>query len=154
MVEPLKHSFDKPWLKRTPMKMVLSACLLFSVLAQAENLPDPTQPSGSQGYQDAGDGGNVGLPKLQSVLISPTAKGRRLAIINGQTLRIGEKLGGAVLIRISETEVALRNGQNVQVVKLFPDGEKRATKVEPSGEPQAKAKVRAKRKKHKKTKAN
>jgi len=56
------------------------------------------------------------------VLISPT---RRVAVIDGQTVALGEKFGEARVVRIAEDEVVLRNGQDQQVLKLFPAIEKR-----------------------------
>ena len=63
-------------------------------------------------------------PVLQSVLISST---RRIATINGQAFKPGDKFGEARVVKITETEVVLRNGQEMQTLKLFPQVEKQAT---------------------------
>ena len=85
-----------------------------SSAAQAQ-LADPTRPptvSGAQG----GEAGRRG-PRLQSVLISGT---RKLAVIDGVTVPLGGKVDGATVISIAETEVKLRQGEEVQTLKLYP----------------------------------
>jgi hypothetical protein len=61
---------------------------------------------------------------LQSVMISPT---RKAAIISGVMVRLGEKYGDAVLVKVAENEVVLRSGNENQVLKLHPGVEKRAS---------------------------
>ncbi|MBC7500958.1 MAG: MSHA biogenesis protein MshK [Herminiimonas sp.] len=61
-------------------------------------------------------------PVLQSVYISPR---RTVATISGQTVMLGEKVGDATVMRISENEVVLRSGKNLQTLKLFPAIDKR-----------------------------
>jgi hypothetical protein len=67
-------------------------------------------------------GGDAGGVILQSVMISPT---QRAAIISGIMVKVGEKFGDAVLIRVAENEVVLRSGGAQQVLKLYPGVEKR-----------------------------
>lgn len=92
--------------------------------AWAQQLRDPTQPP-SLLMQD-GAAGTSGETVLQSVFISPT---RRAAIISGQTVKLGEKFNGATLVKITESEVVLRNGGELQTLKLFPGIGKRLTSV-------------------------
>jgi MSHA biogenesis protein MshK len=99
----------------------MAACLPLLVLAQG--LPDPTRPPASLSVVESASAvASTSGPELQSILISPT---RRIAIINGQHLRQGDKFGEARVVRISESEVILRNGSESQVLKLFPEIEKR-----------------------------
>lgn len=101
---------------------VLMAALCCAPLAMAGgDLPDPTKPAAAV-TQNVDSQESTGGLQLQSVLISPR---RKLAVINGQTLHVGEKLGNAVLVKISEHEVVLKSGSETQVLKLFPDVEKR-----------------------------
>lgn len=92
-------------------------------MAQVTN--DPTRPpaglaTGAADADLAGDtGGGV---MLQSVLISPTHKA---AIISGVMVKLGEKYGDAVLVRVAENEVVLKSGGTQQVLKLYPGVEKR-----------------------------
>lgn len=103
------------------MPGLVAAMLLASAAAVAENLVDPTRPP-------AAIGGVANVPAaelvLQSVLVSP---GRVSAIINGQTVKLGDKLGEAKVVKIGESEVVLRDGKGEQTLKLFPGLEKRLT---------------------------
>ena len=106
--------------------LLLSFCFgVSSGACAADNLTDPTRPPASIGV--AGQG-NVAAETaatgtvLQSVLIS---SGRRVAVISGQNVRLGEKYGNARVVRITESEVVLKDGKETQVLKLFPDVEKR-----------------------------
>jgi MSHA biogenesis protein MshK len=45
--------------------------------------------------------------------------GRQVAVIDGETVRLGASFHGAVLVRMTDTEVELRRGANRQVLKLF-----------------------------------
>lgn len=83
-------------------------------------LPDPMRPPPVLG---AADGGavDVALPVLQSVMLSPS---RKMAIISGQAVALGGSYQGARLVKINESEVVLRNGSEVQTLKLFPDLDK------------------------------
>ena len=61
-------------------------------------------------------------PVLQSVMISPAG---RAAIINGEMVKLGQKYGDAVLIRVAENEVVLKSSAGTQVLKMYPGVEKR-----------------------------
>lgn len=97
--------------------------LLFAGTPFAQGLTDPTRPPpaweiGREQDSRQADSG----PVLQSVLISPT---RKVAIINGETLRQGEKFGASRVVKITESEVVLQSGHETKVLKLFPKIEKR-----------------------------
>ena len=118
MVEPLSRATGT---MSTPGRVLVLAMLLAAIPAGAENLVDPTQPPAATGGV-----ANVATAELvlQSVLVSP---GRMIAIINGQTVKLGDKLGEAKVVKISESEVVLRDAKNEQTLKLFPGIEKRLT---------------------------
>ena len=104
------------------MKMTIQGGFLLLMLAAAsagvaESLSDPTRPPASLGLVQDGVSAASSGPILQSVLISP---GRRVAIISGQTVRLGEKFGEARVVRITESEVLLRSGTGVQTFEAFP----------------------------------
>jgi MSHA biogenesis protein MshK len=97
--------------------------LALPVSAAAQAMVDPTRPPGGQSVespqpQPTGDGGMT----LQSVLISPSQKA---AIISGVMVKLGEKYGDAVLVKVAESEVVLQSGAESQVLKLYPGVEKR-----------------------------
>jgi MSHA biogenesis protein MshK len=60
---------------------------------------------------------------LQSVMISASGAA---AIISGQTVKLGQKYGDAVLVKVAESEVVLKDASGVQVLKLYPGVEKRS----------------------------
>ena len=119
----------------------LAACVMASAMAgmsgvaaaqsqtpapgQGQALADPTRPPAVMGVQ-AGQGGEGGAPaeppapQLQSILVSREPGGRRVAVINGETVRQGMKVGGAVVEKVGETEVVLRRGKTLETLKLFP----------------------------------
>src|ERR1017187_5440738 len=94
-------------------------CILCAVVAifpaRAENLVDPTRPP--TGFGSATPITADTAPKLQSILISSS---RRIAIISGKTLKIGDKFGDAQVVAINENDVLLRTGKSVEVLKLYP----------------------------------
>jgi MSHA biogenesis protein MshK len=96
--------------------------LMHAGVVHGEQLTDPTRPPDQIGYvpSEAAPAG----PSLQSVLISPQ---RRVAIISGKTVKVGDKFGSAHVVSITESEVVLRNGKEMQTLKLFPDVQKRLT---------------------------
>ena len=94
--------------------------------APAQSLSDPTRPPGAgamrqQGAQDEAPAGR----QLQSVLLSA---GRKLAIIDGTTVPLGGMLGEARVVKISDSEVTLKAGEDIEVLKLYPAVEKRPVK--------------------------
>lgn len=101
---------------------IFAFCLLpFSPALAADALRDPTRPPAVLYAPDDGAGIETG-PVLQSVLIS---RGRRTAVISGQSVKAGDRFGDGRVVRINETEVVLKTGSGLQTLKLFPDVEKR-----------------------------
>lgn len=107
------------------MKTRLTLCLLALMAlmpARAQDLPDPTRPPLEARQPQAGEVVEQPkvplLPQLQSVLIG--SHGREVAVIDGQTVRKGEKFNGAVLVKVSKDNVVLRKGGKDQVLTLFP----------------------------------
>ena len=104
--------------------LVLSAV---PAIASAQALPDPTRPPAEISAPPE----QAAVPKesgLQSVIISPT---RRAAIINGQTVKLGAKLGDAKLVEVSESGVVLQGPQGRQVLAMFPGVELKKKAVVP-----------------------
>ncbi len=103
---------------------LLSATAACTLPAQAQALPDPTRPPAflqRGGRVPASESAAApALPRLQSILIARHPGGRHVAVIDGHTLRPGDKFKGAVLTSVSESEAVLQRGQQRQVLKLFP----------------------------------
>lgn len=95
-------------------------CFAPNLVNAAEMLRDPTRPPAILSAPQERETINVG-PVLQSVSF---ASGRRTAIISGQHVTTGSKIGEARVVSISETEVLLKTGDSLQRLKLFPDVEK------------------------------
>jgi MSHA biogenesis protein MshK len=111
---------------RLNSRRLCAACALaaglFAVGVQAQSLSDPTRPpnAAAPGSEEAPPGN-----QLQSVLLSG---GRKLAVINGVTVPLGGRYGDARLVRITETEVALRTGNDIEVLKMYPGVDKTSVK--------------------------
>jgi MSHA biogenesis protein MshK len=108
------------------VKRALLACSLLAAasLAAAQALQDPTRPPASlMTRQAAGADAQAGAPvkkapRLQSVLIARQPGGRHVAVIDGETLRLGDSYQGARVTRIEQNEVELSRGNARQVLKL------------------------------------
>lgn len=103
--------------------MCVSVLLLgLAQVAVAETLPDPTRPSidlNSTGASSVSDAVPVEpvAHGLQSVIISSQY---RAAIINGETVKLGEKSGDSRLVEVRENSVVLQNANGRRVLELFP----------------------------------
>ena len=115
----------KPWFMTTLMTTMLAFCAFAAVnSAAAAALSDPTRPPPSLARAAAGPAAGAAPaasagPVLQSVLMAREPGGRQVAVIDGETVRLGANFHGAVLVRITGTEVELRRGASRQVLKLF-----------------------------------
>ncbi|MDX8400103.1 MAG: hypothetical protein R8K20_07620 [Gallionellaceae bacterium] len=98
------------------LTLVLLLLCGFSLLTSAEVLIDPTKPPAEIGIQPEALPAEVAT--LQSIIISPL---RRAAILNGQTVELGGKIGGVTLIEVSESGVVLQGKGGRQVLTLFPN---------------------------------
>ncbi len=88
-------------------------------------LPDPTRPPDSlEGGAAAKPGGPALSAGLQTVILR---KGRKpVALINGEMVELGGKLGEATLIRLSEREAVLQGPLGREVLRLTPSAQKRS----------------------------
>lgn len=94
--------------------LALWGCLLVP-LAQAEVLQDPTAPlAGTAPAASASKG--AGLPRLQSVILG---NGPALAVINGQSYRVGQQVNGFRLVAIGADSVVLEKAGKRQTLTLF-----------------------------------
>ena len=97
----------------------LCALALALAPAAAQSLPDPTRPPpeaaltpGETPAAPVSEG-----PQLQSVLVGE--HGREVAVIDGKTVRVGEKIDGALLVRVGKDEAVLQRGATRVVLHLF-----------------------------------
>ncbi|MCC7484205.1 MAG: hypothetical protein IT529_04375 [Burkholderiales bacterium] len=102
--------------------VILCAALGLPGAAWSQAMADPTRPPPGYAAGEADTGAAAGGPVLQSVMISPSGSA---AIISGEMVRIGQKFGDSVLVKVAETEVVLRGAGGLQVLKLHPGVDKR-----------------------------
>lgn len=116
----MDEAVKKAALKSARIASLLLACCL---PAAAQALRDPTRPPAAMLQ---GAGGPAALasapassePKLQSVLISRQPGGRHVAVIDGETVRLGEMVRGMRVTRMTANEVELVRGRERRVLKL------------------------------------
>lgn len=104
--------------------LAASALALAAGAACGQSMSDPTRPPAEfyLGTGPARSGEATGGLVLQSVLIFPDA---RSAIISGEHVLLGQKIGGQRLVKVAETEVVLLSGAARRTLKLFPSADKR-----------------------------
>ena len=110
--------------------------------AMAQAMTDPTRPA--TGFvAESPEGAVAAVTQLQSVMISPT---QSWAIISGVRVSLGEKYGDAVLVKVAESEVVLKSGNEQQVLKFYPGVVKRESvpvaSATPTPTPEAKSSPR------------
>jgi MSHA biogenesis protein MshK len=93
--------------------------LLCAAGAGAQGLQDPTRPPAAATPVTGGPAAAASGPQLQSILIGRAAGGRHLAVIDGETVRLGDSFHGAKVARIGENEVELVRGGERQVLRLY-----------------------------------
>jgi MSHA biogenesis protein MshK len=103
--------------------LMLAAGWLAMPEARAQALADPTRPPTASAEQE-GEAAPAGK-QLQSVLFSG---GRKVAVIDGTMVPLGGTYGDARVVRITETEVMLKQGEETETLKLYPGVEKRPVK--------------------------
>ena len=96
--------------------LVLALAAASSAFAQA--LSDPTRPPSFSPSENTRNEAS----RLQSVLISPE---RKLAVIDGRTVTLGERVGDAKVVAIAPAQVILQRGGEYQTLKLHPGIEKK-----------------------------
>ncbi|MEQ8205622.1 MAG: hypothetical protein RIA65_05560 [Woeseia sp.] len=95
------------------LQTFVSLCLLMASVTQAE-LGDPTRPSY---VLPASDGAVASaVLRVSAVFISGD---RRIAVINGQRLRVGESVGGATISEIESNQVSFVRGDRTFSVPLL-----------------------------------
>lgn len=126
--------------RRIPVLALTLALLAGS--AAAESLRDPTRPAfdidagrgvaGTHPDSPAGVAANAYPvprgPRLQSIL--SRSDGRKLAVIDGRTLAVGDRFGSARLIAIDVASVTLRGPGGRQILSLTPAATKKTSRNE------------------------
>ncbi|GAB1392149.1 hypothetical protein MASR1M60_03120 [Rhodocyclaceae bacterium] len=109
--------------------LMLSLLLVNPAWAQ---LADPTRPP-LQATAPAGDtASSAAIPAatgLQSIMLSRNGKGRPAAMINGEIVQLGGKVGEARLVKVEEDHVVLLGAEGRETLRLMPAAEKVIKKV-------------------------
>ncbi len=101
------------------LKAIALALLFAASCAHADVLQDPTRPAAGAAVNATAPGTPASGPRLQSILVAREAGGRHLAVIDGETVRLGEQFHGARVTRIGDDEVELVRGGERQVLRLY-----------------------------------
>lgn len=109
-----------------PAACALAASLLGGAAHAGTGLQDPTRPPAALSPARAAAQPEA-APSLQSVQIGH-AQGRS-AVIDGDSVRVGESFRGARVIRIADNEVELQRGRERQVLRLYAAPEGGITRV-------------------------
>jgi len=109
--------------KKCAVRRALALCLLLacSLPAAAQALRDPTRPPASMLEGSAAARiapAAPSAPRLQSVLIARQPGGRHVAVIDGETVRLGDTVRGMRVTRMGPNEVELVRGRERRVLKL------------------------------------
>jgi MSHA biogenesis protein MshK len=102
--------------------LAIGSALALGDAAWSQAMTDPTRPPAGLAAGEPEGETTAGGPVLQSVLIAPSGSA---AIIIGEMVKLGQKYGDAVLVKVAETEVVLKSGGATQVLKLYPGVDKR-----------------------------
>jgi MSHA biogenesis protein MshK len=120
---------DETLMRRAaPLACMLAACLAAFLTpgaaiaaASASVLQDPTRPPAALSAAPAGAVQIEAAPSLQSVQVGRAADHAqgRSAVIDGESVRVGERFRGARVVRIADNEVELERGRERQVLRLY-----------------------------------
>ncbi len=106
---------------------ILCAVLLLAVtgtLAAAQGLIDPTRPP-AEFLMPTGNAAAVAVPAAGGGQVIILSSSRKEVTANGQTSKLGGKLGDATVVGITDSEVTTRNGGLIEKIRLYGNIEKR-----------------------------
>jgi hypothetical protein len=107
-----------------PLALLLAAWVgAGSALAQ---VPDPMRPAAAVMAPDVAGGAGSVESGVQTVILRPG--GKSAAVINGQYVVVGDKLGDKRVLKISESEIVLKGESGREVIKVTPAIEKTTAK--------------------------
>lgn len=107
--------------------LLVALTILPHALGAGAQVPDPTRPPEVL-LAPANGGGALPLAEsgVQTVILR--RGGKSAAVINGQYVTVGGKLGEKRVVGISESEVVLKGEGGTEVIKLIPAIEKAQAK--------------------------
>ena len=102
-------------MRRALIGIVFAGMAAGTALAQ---VPDPTRPAAAVMSPEAGGAAMPVESGVQTVILRPG--GKSAAVINGQHVSVGDKLGDKRVQKISESEVVLKGASGREVIKVTP----------------------------------
>jgi MSHA biogenesis protein MshK len=113
-------------MKRALFCAMMMATVVATAGARAQALTDPTRPPSALSALSASQAAEEPAgTQLQSILMS---SGRKVAVINGTMVPLGGMFGESRVVRITETQVVLKRGEETEVLTMYPGIDKRAVK--------------------------
>lgn len=97
--------------------LAIALTCALAAAVQAQPVQDPTRPPAQLLRPSAAEPA-VHAPQLQSILIGRAAGGRRVAVIDGDTVRVGDLVGGARVAAITPSAVILARAGQRQTLTL------------------------------------
>ena len=98
------------------MRRITAISFFLLSLTAAAQVPDPTRPAD----MPLADGASMGADNgLQAIIMRP-GKGRSTALIAGQTVHIGSKVGEQRVVKIDDNEVTVQGDKGREVLRLTP----------------------------------
>ncbi len=108
---------------RPGLRPLLLAVLLGAGSALAQ-VPDPTRPPGLVLTPEAVAAGAAPLESGVQMVILRHGGRKSAAVINGQYVEVGDRLGDKRVLKISESEIVLQGASGREVIKMTPAIEK------------------------------
>jgi MSHA biogenesis protein MshK len=111
-----------------PPRALLLTLLSGAFGAQAQGLPDPTRPPASiesPQTTTATTGSPAGAPATGLQSIIRRDRGKPAALINGEYVELGGKVGENRVVRIGDDSVTLQGPAGKEVLRLTPGVEKK-----------------------------
>jgi len=97
--------------------LTAAAALMLAAGSSAQALNDPTRPPFEILTAVPVTAGAAPPTPLSSILLSSARKG---AIISGEYVALGGRVGDAKLVKITPTEVTLSSARGMEVLQLYP----------------------------------
>jgi MSHA biogenesis protein MshK len=101
--------------------IVFAAAQCMTSFAAAQ-LADPMRP---YGYTVPGTPQGIAAPAAAGLQLIKSSKEGKVALIDGQEVRVGQKVGDSRLISLSETSAVLRDAEGkLTTLKMFAEAQK------------------------------
>lgn len=124
-------------LKNLHKCFIMAGALVWATVGQgADMIGDPTRPPAAASSMSNGVAAPVDMgPVLQSVMIS---RKRKIAVISGEEVALGEMVGEAKLVAVRDHEVDLRNPDgSLQTLQMYSGVTKTVIEVKRKNPPKA-----------------